>query len=345
MKRPGRSFKVQGITLVGALGLLLSARVSAQGAGYEILKSAPLAGDGGWDFLSVDPVQRRVYVTHADSVQVLDADSLHLLGTISDVPRPHGVVALSELGLGFVSSGDPGSVVVFDLKTLKKTVSLSSSKDTDVILYEPATAHIFTFNGDSGDATVIDPSTQKVITKISLGGEPEVAVADGKGTLYDNLANKNQLIKINAKTLKIEQRWSTAPGTEPTGLAMDSAHGLLFIGCRNKLLVVMDSATGKVLQTLPIGEHVDSTVFDAATGNIFNSCGDGTLAVAHEDTPTSFSVVEDAKTEAGARTMALDAKTGVVFTDTAQMEPAPVGAEKGHRKPIPGTFHVLVIGR
>lgn len=340
--------KKSGWLLLGVIlaGTALAAYASEKG--YGILQRVHLPGDGGWDFLTVDDPSRRVYITHAESVQVLDADSFKLLGTVADVKRPHGVVVLPEMGKGFISSGDPGSVVVFDLKTFKKLSEIPSSKDTDVILYDKPSGRIFTFNGDSSNSTVIDPASGKAVKTIDLGGEPEVAVSDGKGHLYDDLASKDQVLRINAKTLKVEKRWSIAPGKSPTGLAMDVEHNRLFVGCRNKTLIVLNASNGKVVQALPIGEHVDSTGFDPSTGTVFNSCGDGTLSVVHEDSANKYHVVEDAKTEPGARTMAFDPKTGHVLAPTAKMGPPPTPTtDDPHpwRKPLPGTFEVLVIGR
>ncbi|HEY5037557.1 MAG TPA: DUF5074 domain-containing protein, partial [bacterium] len=307
--------------------------------GYKILQKISLPGDGGWDFLTVDNDSRRIYITHNNSVQVLDADSLKLVGTIENVQRPHGVLVLPQFGHGYITSGEPGSVIVFDLKTLKQVSEIPASKDADVILYDKSSGKIFTFNGDSQNSTVIDPATDKVTQTIDLGGSPEVAVADGKGHLFDNLEDKNMVIKINSKNLKITQRWPTAPGTSPTGLAMDTKNNRLFVGCRNNLLVVMNATDGHVITTLPIGDHIDSTAFDPKTGNVYNSCGDGTLSVIHEDSKDKFSMVENAKTEPGARTLALDAKRGHLFLPTAEMgpEPKPTKDEpKPRRKPIAG---------
>lgn len=315
--------------------------------GYKILQKISLPGDGGWDFLTVGG-DRRLYVTHNNSLQVMDADSLKLIGTVEKVQRPHGVLILPETGHGYITSGDPGSVVVFDLKTLKRLSEIPASKDADVVLYEKGSRKIFTFNGDSQNSTVIDPATDKAIQTLDLGGSPEVAVADEKGNLFDNLADKDKVIKINSKTLKITQQWPTAPGTSPTGIAMDNKTNRLFIGCRNKLLVVMDASNGKVIQTLPIGEHVDSTVFDPKSGNIFNSCGDGTLSVVHEDDADHFTVTENVITEPGARTMALDPTTGHLFLPTAKTEPPPAPTKedpKPRRKIVPGSFEILMLGQ
>jgi DNA-binding beta-propeller fold protein YncE len=316
-------------------------------SGYKIIQKVSLPEDGGWDFLTVDSAGGRLYVTHANRVQVLELNTLKLIGTIAGVSRPHGVVILAQLGKGFVTSGDPGSVVVFDLKTLKKISEISAPKDADVILYDKPSGKIFTFNGDSQNATVIDPVKGKAVQTLDLGGSPEVAVSDGKGHLFDNLADKNLILKIDSKTLKVTQRWPTGPGTSPTGLAMDLQHNRLLIGCRNKLLVVMNANNGKILATLPIGEHVDSTAFDPKTGNVFNSCGDGTLSVIHEESKNRYRLGENVPTEPGARTLALDTSTGRLYLPTAQLgpEPKPTKAEpKPRRKPLPGTFHLLVVG-
>jgi hypothetical protein len=326
--------------------LMPEAGIDSKSAAYRVLSQTALPGDGGWDFLSVDPEGRRLYVTHANSVQVLDADNLALLGTVAPVMHPHGVVILPALGRGYASSGEPGSVVVFDLKTFKIVGEVPASKDCDVIIHEPKSGNIFTFNGDSGNSTVIDPTTLKVLKTLDLGGAPEVAVADGKGIIYNNLEDKDQVLKIDAKTGKVLQRWSSAPGKKPTGLSLDSQHGRLFIGCRNKLLVVMDSASGKVLQSLPIGDHVDSTVYEPKTGEVFNSCGDGTLSVVHQDSPDSYKLVENVKTEGGAKTMALDTKTGHLFTATGTYVAVTATGEAEPRwVTVPGSFHVLMLGR
>ena len=324
-----------------------AAAEKAEKDGYQILRKIHLDGDGGWDFLALDNGARRLYVTHADRVQVLDADSLKLLGTVENVKRPHGVVLLPELGKGYISSGDPGSVVVFDLKTLKRLSEIRSSKDTDVILYDKPSGKILTFNGDSHNATVIDPATDKAVTVLDLGGAPEFAVSDGHGHIYDNLEDKSEVLRINAKTLKIEERWPLAPGESPSGMAMDPKHHRIFIGCRNKMVIVMNAQNGNVVASLPIGEHVDATWFDPDSKTVFNSCGDGTLSVIREDSPNKYRVVENAVTEPGARTMAFDPKTGRIFSATAKTE-SPSAPTKDNPRPrrkiIPGTFEVLEIG-
>ncbi|HTA16210.1 MAG TPA: YncE family protein [bacterium] len=322
--------------------------VAAGGSGYHVVGSVALPGDGAGDYLALDADARRLYVTHSDSVQVLDADSLQMVGTIAGTPHCHGVVLLDKLGKGFVSSGQPGGVVVFDLKTLKHLDEIHSSPDTDGIAYDPASGYVFTFNGDSKNATVIDPATDSVVKILDLGGDPEAAAADGKGLLFDNLKDKSEVIRINTGSLRIEKRWPLAPGQSPSGMAMDRGHRRLFIGCRDELLVVMDADSGRIVQTLPIGGRIDATVFDPASGTVFNSCGDGTLSVIHEDSPDKFHIVENAPTELGAKTMAFDPHSGRVFLSTARWEAPPAQTKtmpKIRRKIVPGSFHVLALSR
>ncbi len=315
---------------------------------YKIIQKVALPGDDGWDFLTVDSDARRVYLTHNNSVQVIDADTYKLIGAVENVPRPHGVVVLSELGKGYATSGDPGSVVVFDLKTFKRLAEIKTYADTDVILYDKSTGMVLTFDGDSKNATIIDPKKDELVKTIDLKAAPEVAVSDGQGVLYDNLESSSEIIKLDAKTLKVLARWPLAPGDSPSGLSMDIQNNLLFSGCRNKTLVIMSALNGKVIQTFPIGEHVDGTCFDPALANVFVSNGDGTLTVVHEDAPDHFTLVGNVTTEPGARTLAFDAKTGHIFLPTAKtVEQHQDSKTKGkpHRKVIPGTFRLLVLGQ
>ncbi len=339
-----------GVILLGAW-MGLASGVCAQDSGnggYKVIKKVRLPGDGGFDFLTVDSDNRRVYVTHNDSVQVVDADSLKLIGTVEKVSHPHGVVFLPELGKGYATSGDPGSVVVFDLKTFKHLAEIPTAKDCDVIIYDKVSGKVITFNGDSENATVIDPATDKAVQTIQLGGSPEVAVADGQGNIYDNLESKSEVLQLDSKTLKVLHQWPLAPGESPSGLSMDIQNNRLFSGCHNKQLVVMDAASGKVVQALPIGDHVDGTAFDPASGNVFSSNGDGSLTIIHEDSADKYSVAQNLTTEEGAKTLAFDSKTGRVFLMTAKRSEQPKATEadpKPRRKIMPGTFHLIVVGK
>lgn len=318
------------------------------GRAYHVVQSVPLPGEGAGDYVVLDGKTRRLYVTHGGMVQVLDADSLKLIGTVAGTPHCHGVVLMDGLGKGFVSSGKPGSVVVFDLKTLKHIAEIPSKPDTDNILYDHESGRMFTFNGDSHSSTVFDPSTFKVLKVLDLGGGPEAPVDDGHGKIYDDLEDKNEVIRIDTGSLLIDKRWPVAPGKSPSGMAMDRKRHRLFIGCRNKLLVVMDSTNGRIIQTLPIGGHTDTTVFDPAGRNIYDSCGDGTLSVVHEDSEDKYHVVENAVTEAGAKTMAFDPQTGRVFLSTVRFEGPPAATQadpKPHRRVVQDSFHILVAER
>jgi YVTN family beta-propeller protein len=313
---------------------------------YHLLQKVSLRGDAGWDYLTMDVPARRLYVSHESQVLVLDADKLEVVGSIDRLDHCHGIALVEDLHRGFITSGGDGKVVVFDTRTLKKVASVRAEKDADGILYDPSTRRVFALNGDGGDATVIDAETLKIVATVVLGGKPEAAVVDGKGKFYDDLVDKDQVVELDAKGLKVLRWWSTAPGTQPAGLAMDIGHGRLFVACRNKKLVVLDVKDGKCVQTLPIGDHVDAAAFDPTTGNVFTSNGDGTLTVIHEVKPDKYRVVQEVMTEKGARTMAFDGGTGRVFTDTAETLPTtPVpGESKWHRKIVPGSFHLIVVG-
>jgi YVTN family beta-propeller protein len=323
----------------------VQAGASSKG-GYQLLQKVSLKGDNGWDYLTMDVPARRLYVSHESQVLVLDADKLEVVGSIDHLDHCHGIAIVSDLRRGFITSGGDGKVVVFDTRTLKKVASVRAEKDADGILYDPSTKRVFSFNGDGGDATVIDADTLKVVATVVLGGKPEAAVADGEGRLYDDLVDKDQVVELDTKGLTVLRRLSTAPGTQPAGLAMDAEHGRLFVACRNKKLVVFDVKDGKRVQTLPIGDHVDAAAFDPATGNLFTSNGDGTLTVIHEDAPNKYRVVESVPTEKGARTMAYDGETGRVYTVTAETLPTTLvpGESKWHRAIVPGSFHLLVVG-
>lgn len=314
---------------------------------FKVLKAIHLSGDGGWDCLAVDSQARHLYATHDKRVHVLDVDSMQEIGKIEGTRRAHGVLPVPELGKGYIASGEDGKVLVFDLKSLRVTAKVDAQRDADGLVYEPITGRLFCFNGDSGNATVLDGKTDQVIKTLDLGGQPEFAVADGKGHVFDNLEDKNEVLRINGRSLKIEKRWSLAPGKAPSGIAMDPRSKRIFVGCRNKTLVVMSASNGKIVQVLPIGEHVDGVAFDPKTGNIYCACGDGTLSVIHEDKPSRFRLVDNAQTLPGARTIALDAATGHVFSAAAKTEAPPPPTKddpKPRRKIVPGTFEVLEVG-
>jgi YVTN family beta-propeller protein len=284
---------------------------------------------GGWDYLAIDEAARRLYVSHETQVEVVDVDSGAIVGSVLNTPGVHGIAIAADLGRGFVSNGLASTVTIFDLKTLKPIADVPTGKKPDAIIFDPATSRIFAFNGNSNSATAIDAATGKVAGTVDLGGGPEFAAADGNGFVYNNLEDQNQVVKIDSRKLTVVQRWPTAPCSSPSSMAIDRASHRLFIGCRSKVMAVMDAATGKVITTLPIGDHVDATVFDSDTQLIFNSNGEGTISVIHEDNPDLYSLAETVKTVPRARTVALDPKTHRLFLSTIES----------------GQFEVLVVGK
>jgi len=314
---------------VFVLSLSLFAASAQTTSGYHITKKIPVAGQGGWDYLTVDESARRLYVSHGTEVEVLDVDSGVVVGKIANTPGVHGIAIAPELGRGFVSNGQSSTVTIFDLKTLNTISEVPVGKKPDAIIYDPATSRVFAFNGGSNSATAIQAADGKVAGTVDLGGGPEFAVADGTGYVYDNLEDESLVLKINAKSLKVEQRWPTAACASPSSIAMDRPNRRLFLGCRSKVMAVMNADTGKVITTLPIGDHVDATAFDPDSRLIFNSNGEGTITVIHQDGPDKYSVVENVKTLPKAKTLALDPKTHQLFLSTAEA----------------GQFEVLVVGR
>ncbi|MFZ0335463.1 MAG: hypothetical protein WAN10_11495 [Candidatus Acidiferrales bacterium] len=322
------------------------AQAAAGASGYHLIKTIPVPGDTFWDYLKFQPSTRRLFITHGDHVAVVNVDTGTVVGNIGGMQGIHGVVLAPEFKRGFVTDGRAAKLWIFNLKTLKVIGSAPTDPDADGDVYDPASKRVFTFNGDSNSSTVVDAKSGKTLGKIDLGGDPEFPVADGRGHVYANIASTSEIVEIDSHTMKITNRWPLAPGQHPSGLAIDAQNHILFSGCHNNMMVIMDADTGKVIATEPIGQGVDATRFDPGTGYAFSSNGDGTLTVIHEDSPTQFSVVENVQTERGARTMALDPTTHEVFLVTAQVtrieNPPP------HTRPykmVPGTFHVLVFGK
>ncbi len=312
-----------------AIFLFVCLVASATAVDYQITRKIPIPGKGSWDYLTVDEGARRLYVSHGTQVEVLDVDSGAIVGKVENTPGVHGIAIAPELGRGFASNGQSSTVTIFDLKTLKTIAEVPVGKKPDAIIYDPATSRVFAFNGDSSSATAIEAANGNVAGTVDLGGGPEYAVSDGSGYIYNNLEDASVVLKINARSLKVEQRWPTAPCASPSSIAMDRPNRRLFIGCRNKLMAVVNADTGQVISTLPIGDHVDATAFDSASRLAFNSNGEGTITVVHQDSPDKYSVVENVKTLPKAKTMALDPKTHQLFLSTAEA----------------GQFEVLVVGK
>jgi DNA-binding beta-propeller fold protein YncE len=296
---------------------------------YQITKKIPIPGQGSWDYLTVDEGARRLYVSHGTQVEVLDLDTGAIIGKIENTQGVHGIAIAPDLGRGFASDGQSSTVTIFDLKTLKMIAEVPTGKKPDAIIYDPATSRVFAFNGGSNSATVIEAKDGKVAGTIDLGGGPEFAAADGNGYVYNNLEDESLVLKINSRTLKVEQRWPTAPCASPSSMAIDRDNRRLFLGCRSKVMAMMNADTGQVITTLPIGDHVDATAFDVDTRLIFNSNGEGTVTVIRQDSPDKYSIVETVKTLPHAKTSALDPKTHRLFLSTAES----------------GQFEVLVMGK
>ena len=337
------------LVVLGSVSLLVAATT-----GYHLLAKYNFGAAEGstreyFDYITVDSASRRVYVSHGTEIKVLDSDTGAVVGTINGLKQDHGVAVASEFGKGFISDGAQGKAIIFDLSTLKVTGEAKADKDADCVIYDPFSKRVFVMDGDPHNATVIDAKSGSVVGTIELGGGPEFAVADGKGTVYVNLEDKSELVALDSSSLKVKSRWPLAPAGAPTALAMDVEHHRLFsAGRKPQMLVVLDSDSGKMIQSFPISAGADAAAYDPETGLIFVSTREGLLHVFHEDSSDKFSEAETIKTEYGAKTMGLDTKTHKLFLSTAEFGPPPAAtAERPHPQgaPTPGTFHVLVYGR
>ena len=328
--------------LLGTTLIPVSARPAPSSPHYHLVRTIPLASDLGWDYLTLDSVNRRLYVTRSTHVDVFDADSGLVVGQITQTNGVHGVAVAPEFGRGWTSNGEDNSVTIFDLHTLVPLGYISVGTRPDCIVYDPATKRVFTFNGGSDDATAIDAATGKVLGTIPLGGRPEFAAADGSGEVFDNLEDTSEVLALDAHSLTVKSRWPIAPVTGPSGIAVDAAHRRVFSVGGNGQMAVLDADTGRVVATPAIGNGPDACAFDPDGGLAFSSNGrDGTLTLVQEQTPQSFSVRGTVTTQAGARTMALDPKTHHVFLISAQFAPSAPGAPPWRRTILPGTVVLL----
>ncbi len=287
----------------------------AADANYHFIKEIPVPGKAQWDYLKVDSEAHRLYLSHGTKVEVIDLDKGTIVGAIEDTPGVHGIALAPKLGRVFTSNGQENKASIVDLKTLKTISKVTTGANPDSILYEPTQNEVYTFNGRGKSATVFDPESGKVIATIDLGGKPETAAADGAvGRIYVNIEDKSEVAVIDLKTHKVTNHWPIAPGETASGMAMDLEHHRLFLGCDNKKMVMMDSTTGKVVASVPIGAGVDANAFDPGTQLAFSSNGeDGTTTIAREVSPDKLTVVQELKTVVGARTMALDPQTHRIY--------------------------------
>ncbi len=313
---------------------------------WEVAKTFHVGGEGGWDYLTVDPDTHRLYVTRSTHTLVIDGDSGKTIADIAGQKRSHGVAIVPKAGRGFISDGGgDGAIVIFDLKTNAVLGTIAALPDADGIIFDASSGLVLVVSGDKGVLMTlkpdIDPKTGKIDAPIDLGGSPEFLAADGKGKAYINLMDKNEVAVVDLKARKVLSRWPVAPGGAPVGMSMDTKNRRLFIGCRNpQKLIVMSADDGKVLADLPIGAGVDATKFLGKQA--FASCRDGSLAVAAETSPGKFEIVETVKTPPGARTMGVDPPTDTIYMPTAEFEEAKPGARPATK---PDTFMIVVVAR
>jgi len=326
--------------------LLAFATISSQAQKpYAVQDKWTIGGTGGWDYLLADPSAHRLYVTHGGRVEVIDSATGKSIGAITGLKGTHGVALDEEGNFGYISDGGANAVVVFDRKTLATVASIPAGQNPDGIAYEPVTKTVWAFNGRSKDATVIDTTTRKVLATIPLPGKPEFPQADGAGQVFDNIEDKNEIVRLDAKTLKLTATWPLEGLESPSGMAIDRAGHRLFAVCDGKKMAVVDYTTGNVLAKPDIGDGPDAAGYDPNTKLAFSSNGEGTLSIV--DT-TTYKTIQTLKTEPRARTMALDTATGKVYTVTAKFGPAPAAtAENPRPRPtvLPDSFIVVVAGR
>lgn len=322
------------------------AQAQAPTARYEKLRKIEIGGEGGWDFLEVDAANRKLYVTRSTRVVVVDLDTEKVVGEIAGTPGVHGVAFVPELNRGFTSNGGDSSVTVFDTKTLKTLGNLKANGRPDIIIYEPTTRRVLTFNHGTNDITAIDPAEMKVVGTLAAGGVPELAVSDEKGHVFVNLEDTSEILEFDAKTMKPIKKFALAPGEEPTGLAFDARQRRLFSTCGNRKLIVSDADSGKVVQALEIGPGPDGCLFDPEKGLVFSSNGgDGTVTILREKGAGPYEVVANVKTQASAKTIAMDPKTRRLYLSAATIDETKAPAKKGGRRPyVTGSFVVLVVG-
>jgi DNA-binding beta-propeller fold protein YncE len=331
-------------TLVALLSLAVAATAFAA---WHVSRHIPIGGTGGWDYMTVDAASRRAYVSHGNSVEVVDVDAGKIVGVIPDTPGVHGIAIDHAGGRGFISNGRVSMMTIFDLKTLNRINDVKSTGDNpDAIMFDPSTKHVFTFNGRGKNATVFD-THGKVIATIPLGGKPEFGVSDGNGHVFVNVEDTSEIAKIDAKTNVVSERWKLAPCESPSGLAIDRKHHRLFTVCENEMMAVVDATNGHVVTTVPTGKGTDAAAFDDEKQLAFASNGQSaTLTVVHETSPDKYVVVDNVATQRSARTMGLDTKTHHVFLPAAQFGEAPAPTEKNPRpRPpmVPGSFELLEV--
>ena len=333
------------MTLRSLLLACSAAAIAVAGAsaatGFHLQNSVTLGGDTFWDAITLDAANHHLFITHGSHVVVVDSRTYAPAGDIANVTGAHQVAV--GLGKGFATSGMTNSVVVFDAKTLKTTGTVTVGTKPDGAVFDPVSRRVFTFNAGSKDATAIDVASGTVDGTVPLGGKPEFAVADGTGHIFDNIEDTSEIVEIDAKKMEVMHRWPLAPCESPSGLAYDKAHARLFLACENQMMAVVDAKTGKVVTTVPTGKGADGAAYDPALRLVFIPNGEGKLTVIHQDTPDKYTLVENAPTQFGARTIEIDPTTHRIFSVTADLTPDP--GKHPPYKMTPGSFRLLVYGR
>ena len=314
---------------------------------YEITHTYNVGGEGGWDYVIPDAPNHRLFVARQNRVSVIDMNTGRLIAEITGINGAHGTALVSDIGRGFATSGNDSSIMMFDAKSYKTLLKIRAAEDADAIIYDPASKHVFSFNGDANTSTVVDPRRGTVVANVALGGKPEYGQSSRDGKVYVNLVDKSQIVEIDTRTNSVSRRWPTAPCNNPVSMAIDIPHQRLFSGCRSGVMAISDYAKGVVVATVPIGQGVDGAGWDAGRRDAFASNADGTLTVVHQDSPNKYHVVENVQTGERARNMGIDPRTHRIYLASAKFGevPAESTATNPRRRPpmIPGTFTIIVV--
>ena len=330
------------------LVLLLSAAaagpISGQSGPYRITHTYTLGGDGGWDYVVPDPPRHRVFIGRQNRVMVVDERDGTLLGEVSGIDGAHGTAIVEHTGHGFATSGNDGTIVMFDLTTYTTLRRTPAAEDADAIVYDPASDRVFSFNGDAHSSTVVDPASGDLVANIPLGGKPEYGASAGDGKVYANLTDTNEVVEIDARASRVARRWPTGPCKQPVAMAIDTAAHRLFSGCRSGVLAVSDYRAGTIVATAPIGTGVDGVAFDAQAHDVFAANADGTMTIVHQDGPDAYHALQTLPTAEGARNLGLDPTTHRIFVVAAAFGPQRPGS-RGRPPVLPGTFKMMVVER
>jgi DNA-binding beta-propeller fold protein YncE len=335
----------RSILLLSVVAAPLLAAQSSQS--YEITHTYNVGGDGGWDYVVPDAPNHRVFIGRQNRVMVVDMNSGRLIAEVTGINGAHGTAVAPATGHGFATSGNDSSIVMFDLKTYKTLARIPAAEDADAIIYDPTSKRIFSFNGDANSSTVVDAHMGTLVTNIPLGGKPEYGQSARNGKIYANLVDSSQIVEIDARTLTVTRRWSTAPCKNPVSMAIDTRHHRLFSGCRSGVMAISDYKNGTVVATVPIGRGVDGAGYDPVFRDAYASNVDGTLTVIHQDSPDSYRVLQTVQTAEGGRNMGLDPATHRIYVVSAKFGPVPAdstAANPRRRAPVvPGSFMVMVV--